>query len=464
MKLVSPSRSQPHKARARQRGISLVELAVAVAVVGIVIGGSLIPLQVFWKQDTYDKEKTKMAAIETALLGYAVRHQTRATPLVVGSQTAGVADRPYTLPAHRPTLPCPDFTGDGLEDRTGYFAPQPNPAHHQPFYTYFGERTAAVPSRPFRVDADESDSTSAPPLPPADSEEALLIHNVGTCQVARGLLPHLSLGVPPADAWGNRYTYGVDYAFAQGLLGFNQDTIADSFDTGRVPNSNPPDFSPAAKRVRRYEDGHTYPVILAGVTYDSQTNHFGNIVVCAASVQACVDPGDTAPITLAAGQRTTAAYRSSNRRYEAGDIVDGVPYVVVSHGHNGHFAVNHVDTLLYAGGDGKRIRCRPPAARESVPTAVSDEYIDEAVNYLLVDNDYHSRCPPGPLTYNGSNLSERFFMSRAAQHSGVGSGGDTSHYDDLLVWKSKEELYRQLTTGGVLPAPAFPLLKTYDNN
>ena len=54
--------------------------------------------------------------------------------------------------------------------------------------------------------------------------------NIGSCATTRGILPWRTLGLPPSDTWGNRYTYQADGVFANAIVGFNQNSIADSFD------------------------------------------------------------------------------------------------------------------------------------------------------------------------------------------------------------------------------------------
>src|SRR5512134_2344517 len=76
---------------ARERGFTLIELAVVIGVVALLLGSILVPLGTQVTQRNISTTRTSLSAIEEAIMGYAL--------------TQG-------------RLPCPDTTGDGLEDRT----------------------------------------------------------------------------------------------------------------------------------------------------------------------------------------------------------------------------------------------------------------------------------------------------------------------------------------------------------
>jgi prepilin-type N-terminal cleavage/methylation domain-containing protein len=76
-------------------GFTLIELAIVLAVVGLVIGGLLIPLGTQIEQHKIRETQKALDEIKEALVGYALSH-------------VAVDGKPY--------LPCPDTDGDGLED------------------------------------------------------------------------------------------------------------------------------------------------------------------------------------------------------------------------------------------------------------------------------------------------------------------------------------------------------------
>lgn len=121
----------------KEQGFSLVEIAVVMVIIGLIIGGSMTAVTSL-QENQRIKDNTALLnnAIDT-LMGFAV------------------AQNP-------PRLPCPDTTGDGLED-------------------------------------------AWPVGPP----------NPGTCPSYEGWLPFATLGLPAADAWGNRVRYRVDRRFTE---------------------------------------------------------------------------------------------------------------------------------------------------------------------------------------------------------------------------------------------------------
>lgn len=80
----------------RQRGFTLIELAIVLVILTILIGGLAVPLTAQIQARRIAETRADMRAIQDALFGYAMRQQ---------------AGQPY--------LPCPDNNGDGDEDLRG---------------------------------------------------------------------------------------------------------------------------------------------------------------------------------------------------------------------------------------------------------------------------------------------------------------------------------------------------------
>ncbi|MDR0578457.1 MAG: type II secretion system GspH family protein, partial [Candidatus Accumulibacter sp.] len=80
-------------------GFTLVELTIVLVIVGLLIGGLLVPLSA--QRELQDSRETRkqLSDISEALLGYAASHR--------------AADD------GNPHLPCPDTDGDGFENRAG---------------------------------------------------------------------------------------------------------------------------------------------------------------------------------------------------------------------------------------------------------------------------------------------------------------------------------------------------------
>jgi prepilin-type N-terminal cleavage/methylation domain-containing protein len=127
----------------RQRGFTLTEMAVVLVITSLLIGGMIVPMSA--QQDIkYNTETQKqLADISEALIGFAASKV-------------------------KPYLPCPDSTGDGLEDRVG-----------------------------------------------------------GICTAQEGNLPWQTLGIGRQDAWGNAFRYRVAAAFSGDMTGFSLSSAGD---------------------------------------------------------------------------------------------------------------------------------------------------------------------------------------------------------------------------------------------
>ena len=121
------------KAARRTHGFTLMEVAVVVGIVGLILGAMLTPLSARYELARLRQARGELAEAEEALYGFALTHG---------------------------RLPCPDSSGDGMEDS-----------------------------------GDEG------------------------CTAEEGGLPWADLGVARVDPWGNDYRYRVDSRFADGTHG-----------------------------------------------------------------------------------------------------------------------------------------------------------------------------------------------------------------------------------------------------
>lgn len=78
-----------------QLGFTLVEMAVVLVIVGLMLGGLLVPLSAQTDQRSYSETKRLLDEAKEALYGYAMSH---------------------TATDGKPYLPCPDTNNDGLEE------------------------------------------------------------------------------------------------------------------------------------------------------------------------------------------------------------------------------------------------------------------------------------------------------------------------------------------------------------
>ena len=84
----------PKNLTSRNKGFTLVEIAIVLVVVGLLIAAFLIPLSSQIDQRNYGETKKQLEEAKESLYGYAMSH---------------------TATDSRPYLPCPDSNNDGLE-------------------------------------------------------------------------------------------------------------------------------------------------------------------------------------------------------------------------------------------------------------------------------------------------------------------------------------------------------------
>ena len=216
-----------------------MELAIVLAVVGIVMGGVLLPKRALEERRQLREEMRQMERVRDAIVGYAFRHRTKArtlqiVPVLRRSPVALGFESTFRLPAGRPYLPCPDWDGDGFEDRLpegaeGFMQgmevkPDLTVTIHVGNLFNGGQLIFGADVLgwvdPLRQGSNRRNTT----------------HPYGECAVSRGAVPWRTLGVPPADRWGGRHTYFADPLFSNSIFGFDRQTIADIYDR-RIPDA-----------------------------------------------------------------------------------------------------------------------------------------------------------------------------------------------------------------------------------
>lgn len=380
----------------RMRGFSLAEAAIVLAIVGVLLGAVVVPSKGFRDADIYKQEQRNLERARSALLGYALRHRT--VPVtVVATDAAGRFPREFALGV-RPHLPCPDITGDGLEDRSAF--------------DVAGARYTGA--RRITVGAD------------ASINQIMLD---GSCGASRGALPWRTLGLPPADHWGNVYAYHADAVFADALAGFNQNSAIDQADPRSQVAGSPP-----RHLARR---GVTLTIALADGAASETRAH--PAAVCDGD-QDC-RPGLS--LRLAAGAQAAGPYAVLFRDFAQHDVVEGLPFVVATQGKNGAGAARFDS----AAGD---FECRAPVGDPSVMVSLSI-IGREAYNYPHLRRALPSTQCANIFGPGGVTLEAGLFMTQPR----------TEEFDDSLLWMTQDELLAAMARGGALPAPDLPALRSY---
>ena len=459
--------------RLRQRGFTLIELAIALTVVGLVLGASIIPLRMLEETRQLQDERRRMETVRDAIVGYALRHRTREWTIQFMQADQPVGE-PFRLPAGRPYLPCPDSDGDGFEDRRGFRIPlerrfatlifRTGPSSVLQFVgdnDFLPERERALF---FGMSTHRPNGSTLLPTPP-----------YGECWASRGTVPWRTLGVDPSDGWGNRHTYFVDPVFSNAIFGFDRQTIADTSDP-RVPGA--PGFGTA-----RYGGN------IGGIFTEPVRTNGCPAVICDGGRTRTLTPagtdlgcatawGDLRPICRAfsgdlilkagAVARTTITAPPGGKPFRAGEVTDGLPFVLVSHGPNGRFAVNHWATLTDPGVQNRSGEnfsqniCNSAGERDvlfnELRTPITDEralaLAHEAMNGNRDGLSSDEGCLVRGGARDGPGLS--FHLSFFAwEPPGVSRRGE---FDDLLLWMTREEL--SLAAPGQIP-PLPPMVIAY---
>lgn len=338
----------------KRRGYTIIEMAIAVTVLTILLGGALIPVSRQYEKRQYDQTRGLIAEARGAVVSYALRNRTGARGIVYYDNL------PYAIPGGRPYLPCPDITGDGIEDRAGI--------------------------RPLAGGV----------LP------AAALASDGVCASQKGALPWKTLGLKrEVDTWGNRLTYHVDAAYSNALLGFDETSRADFHDTRLQLVSGA-----FVARDRRLQ-----PAIVTECTAPPPTT-----------------PGAFCPGPVVGG----VVFPSFTGRigpfdYNLGSVVEGVVFIVLSHGRNGDYAIN--------------VSGRCNSGRSSGPNLDLKNAIYPVAITQLPD------CPHSTSAGWSSYHSSPPVTS-----------GDVNHSDDIIDWMMADELFGMLMESGALPLTKLQFL------
>ncbi len=387
----------------RAAGYSLVEIAIALAVLGILLSAALVPLQNrFEQEDRREVEQILDTAVQS-VTGYAVSNRTLRRTV---EDADGVR---FALPAGRPYLPCPDINGDGEENRISV--------------TVAISTVIALTSS---VMTDE-----------------------GVCEETKGLLPWRTLGMRmQSDPWGRRIGYRVDPAFSSEIMGFDETFRADIFDPRVSLTANAGGEMFYQTRASRDISGALVcSEIVSGVAAadDGCPNLSPNMPNLIAGI--------VATVSLTIGARIVPAYADITGNIAPQGILDGAAFVVYSHGRNGRGAINAESNICisFAGAQnfvaagvesiGERANAFYRTGHPFLTAAVFTAGAGEAAD-----------APSGCDDFNAVNLelAENLFFSAPRNK--------ITDSDDILVWTSPNALVGSMLQAGALPIPKLGFL------
>ena len=441
--------------KAAQRGFTLVEIAIAMAVIGLLLGASAVTARHLEEKRVLKREVARLEILRDAVSGYALRNRTRERAIVFqGAGGSVVSGNSVVVPAGRPYLPCPDVDGDGYEDRKGGFQQgvEINPA------LTVTMAIQIIGNRPQWQTTDDN-------------------YNYGGCMTSRGTIPWRTLGVAPSDHWGNRHTYFADPVFASAVFGFDANTVANIYDSHAPRESGMP---PSLRSPKTFDTGlgtilrdrQCPAVICAGgranpgaVDSDAINACVQHLNSSASGVESCAwHSGRAENVILRAGSLSREALGdfSSLDTFPAGGISDGLPFVILSHGPNGRGAVNHHATLRNprnsAGDYGPICNHSPFGATALGESDVlnADAYPSdnhEAVNASRLAPGNGSvvtdrRCPPLRAVLDLGDVSGVELNPSIFVWEPISSGlSGRKNFDDLLIWMTRQELVSGIGSG-----------------
>ena len=379
------------------RGYTIVEMAIALAVLGLLFAGALYPWQNRVESDQRREVESLLDSARLAVVAYAARNRTRAASFQ--PQVGGATDQ---IPAGRPYLPCPDITGDGVEDRA-------------------------------RLDKVSDFGNFTNPFKRVDIVGSGTIDGIGVCSQHKGMLPWATLGVAENDVWGGRFTYRVDPAFSSQLLGFDETTRADVYDFRDLcplTLSHPDSFS------RRGSGGCSTP----------RPDLPMPAIICDAAP--CNLESDDGKDNIFIGLIATASVNIFPSVYKPNgdrpnDIIDGAVFVILSHGPNSRGAFNrHVAVSCNSFPDGV------------VGSNDEDDDTGEQINARLPRHFDSAGANCGEASRSNRSENDHFFVSHPRTRGGAIEGG--FDFDDIVIWASANEIIGQMAALGVMPIAALP--------
>lgn len=502
------SASTKPKRNRRQRGYSLIEVAIALAIVGVVMGGIAIPIGNQLREQVYQRADTQVGTIVDAIIGYAIANRTNGQTLIHSNYGDTNIDimrfyghRITDIPAGRPFLPCPDIDNDGYEDRLSGITKQLLPSR---------QGSSIIARGAFDDRFNSLNSLDVNRYSGINSFDNVTLGGrttgrlpMGSCLKYFGSVPYKTLGIKAGDPWGKAHTYVVHPNFAAAGFGFDQATRTETI-------------------LKNYETNVVGPIFLDGSIVPMIGNYaMGErpFLVCPldepTSFNGCNQDHSHSSLDVAKkGFETGTANgfglnAALNNRYSSiatyltytapvgfianyyswqhplSRVTDGIPFAVISHG---------IDN---GGAHDALVPCTVPAIFSgSRPRQALANDVNQSVNLAV------AACSQAPIisgyenssntkltrisgsTFNipgGSNPSAHnaiYYNWIYAQQRASTTGNDTfvggafrefnyaDKFDDVVTWLTRRELAARMRRAGVFPlnetfAGLYSYLATY---
>ncbi len=476
------------------RGYTLVEVAIILAIIGLMVSGAIVPLGSQIEDQSYEESDLLMERIIDSITGYAISNRTPGVLIRysdhAGSNQTSIRDslgyygyRTAHIPPGRPYLPCPSEANDGTEDRhplvVSGLALQKHPFQYPAEERYL-LRAAATVSISYAVhDPDIGADGGRLPL--------------GYCVTDTGFLPWRTLGLPRGtDSFGNPIGYAVHSAFATGAFGFDQSTRGMFVNTNAELNAitvngqRPTGLSGYILR----RDRLSTPIFVCSVEiFQNPTPVF--LPICAGNKAINLSdhlPGTGITYHNSAEENSHFNHHMSqvlaNRRGIVSSTADSLPFVVIMPNRRAaNCGANLVDAQL-AGTTSAEAYLNPeivnleynracmqrtgtthdlddkyilgPAIRASVSVGFDATYSECQLSTRCTNRYYYAQGRAGNVWPWEQETSLR---DQPVVNLETGSGGDIM-FDDSVGWLTRRELVQIMIDNNILPVKPFRGLLT----
>ena len=411
------------------RGYSLPEMAIALLVLGILLGGIVVPLSSRLKAEARLKTENLIYDAREAVLGYGIANRTVSGVGGIPIQIRDYNGLPHAMPEGRPYLPCPDVTGDGVEDRiTNY------PTNSDTFEEVLLD-SFPVHVHDFSPSASNAFTTNG--------------FRLGSCQEQKGLLPWRTLGLTEkGDSWGRQLGYWVDLAYSNRLLGFDEFSRADTSDPRRGYDAETVNGRQLLFYSEREADTSRGGAMnLAGGIVCSHLFKTGGTGISATDDVGCPPSRSkqgnlvagiihTHDDTVTLGARRIPEYAGATAQTDATGIVNGVAFVIFSHGPNGWGGVN-----------AESGKC------SSSPPPETDNLAERANAFYATGHPLLATAGANCTAMTHAELSENRFVAAPPSTTGDEKGKTADGGDDIVVWTAPQSLFGAFMQAGALPIP-----------
>ena len=424
------------------RGYSLPEMAIALLVLGILLGGIVVPLSSRLKAEARLKTENLIYDAREAVLGYGIANRTVSGVGGIPIQAMDYNGLLHAMPEGRPYLPCPDVTGDGVEDRV--YDPADADSTFEGALTDGAARNASLNPSSSELKYVHYFSPSPPP-------GAMFNFRLGSCQEQKGLLPWRTLGLTEkGDSWGRQLGYWVDLAYSNRLLGFDEFSRADTSDPRRgyvaeTVNGRQLLFYHEREETRTGRGG---AMNLAGGIVCSHLFKMGGTSITANEV-GCPPSGTSSSQgnlvagiihthneTVTLGARRIPKYAGATTQTDATGIVNGAAFVIFSHGPNGWGGVN-----------AESGKC------SSSPPPETDNLAERANAFYATGHPLLATAGANCTAMTHAELSENRFVAAPPSTTGDEKGKTADGGDDIVVWTAPQSLFGAFMQAGALPIP-----------